>query len=212
VIKEHTGANTMSLYSYAVFMASGFVVFNIFKQILSKSIGAFDANKALFSYKQVKPIDTILARVLVEFFLISCVIVVFFMIGFLFDIENFVPKNILMVFITIIWFVIFSLGIGLLVGIGNFFYMSIGKFVNIISFLLLIFSGVFFSLSSVPPIVRDLLLYNPLTHFMEMLHGFYLYGLDDRYVNYSYILYWTMIPYLVSLWLYLKLEKRIISQ
>jgi len=212
IIKEHTGSSALYMYNYAVFIASGFIIFKLFRQIISKSLGAFDANKALFSYKQVKPIDTIIARVLVEVFLTSCVIIIFIIMGFLFNIDNFIPKNILMVFLSILWFIIFSLGLGLLVAIGNFFYMSIGKIINIISFLLFIFSAVFFSLSLLPPMVREILLYNPLVHFMEMLHGFYLNGLDDRYVDYYYILYWTIVPYIIAFWLYLKLEKRIISQ
>jgi len=210
VIKEHTGA--VSLYNYAVFMASGFVVFNIFRKVLSSSIGAFSANRGLFSYKQVKPIDTIISRVLVEVFLISCVILIFLILGVLLSIDNVVPKDILMVFLGIIWFIIFSFSIGLLMGIGNFFYMSIGKFMNVLSFILLIFSAVFFSLSSIPPTAQEILLYNPLVHFMEMIHGFYINELDDRYVDYIYMLYWTITPLFIGLWLYVRLEKRIISQ
>jgi len=210
VIKEHTGA--VSLYNYAVFMASGFVVFNIFRRVLSSSMGAFTANRGLFNYKQVKPIDTIISRVLVEVFLTSCVAVVFIIIGFLVNVDNLVPKDILMVALAIIWFIIFSFSIGLLMGVGNFFYMSIGKFMNVLSFILLIFSAVFFSLSSMPPPAQEILLYNPLVHFMEMVHGFYINELDDRYVDYLYMLYWTITPLFIGLWLYVRLEKRIISQ
>jgi len=212
LIKEHTGSTSMDLYSYSVFMSSGFVAFNMFRQILTKSMGAFGANKGLFSYKQVKPIDTIIARVFVEIFLMTCVVVIFLILGFLFDIDNYIPKNILLVFLSIIWLIIFSFGIGLLVAIGNFFYMSVGKFIGIISFILLIFSAVFFPLNNIPKVAQDVLLYNPLVHFMEMIHGFYLYGLNDKLVDYVYVLYWTIIPIFIGLWLYVKLEKRIISQ
>jgi capsular polysaccharide transport system permease protein len=46
---------------------------------------------------------------------------------------------------------------------------------------------------------------------MEMIHGFYITGLDDRFVDYHYMLYWTVIPLFIGLWLYVRLEKRIIS-
>jgi len=210
VIKEHTGA--VSLYNYAVFMTSGFVFFNIFRRVLRSSMGAFSANRGLFNYKQVKPIDTIISRVLVEVFLISCVAVIFLLIGFFTGVDNLIPKDILMVFLSIVWFIIFSFSIGLLMGVGNFFYMSIGKFMNVLSFILLIFSAVFFSLSSIPPPAQEILLYNPLVHFMEMVHGFYINELDDRYVDYIYMLYWTVMPLFMGLWLYVRLEKRIISQ
>jgi len=212
LIKEHTGSTSMDLYNYAVFMSSGFVAFNMFRQILMKSMGAFNANRGLFNYKQVKPIDTIIARVFVEIFLSLCVTIIFLLLGFLFDVDNYIPKNILLVYLSVLWLIIFSFGIGLVVGIGNFFYMSVGKFIGITSFVLLIFSAVFFPMSNMPKVAQDILLYNPLVHFMEMIHGFYLYGLNDKLVDYTYILYWTIIPIFIGLWLYTKLEKRIISK
>jgi len=212
LIKEHGGSTSMDLYSYAVFMASGFVSFNMFRQILGKSLGAFSANRGLFNYKQVKPIDTIIARVCVEVFLTMCIAIIFLIIGFLFDVDNYIPKNILSVCLSIIWLIIFSFGIGLVAGIGNFFYMSIGKFIGIMSFILLIFSAVFFPMSTMPQAAQDILLYNPLVHFMEMIHSFYLNGLNDNLVDYTYVIYWTIIPIFIGLWLYIRLEKRIISQ
>jgi len=59
---------------------------------------------------------------------------------------------------------------------------------------------------------KEILLYNPLVHFMEMIHGNYIYELDDRFVDYKYMLLWTIIPLFMGMSLYMKLEKRIISQ
>jgi capsular polysaccharide transport system permease protein len=193
-------------------MASGFIAFNMFKHILSKSTGAFTANKGLFVYKQVKPIDTIIARVLIELFLTTLIMSIFLFIGFIFDYDNTIPKNILMVGLGYLWVVIFSFSIGLVIGIGNTFFMSIGKFISIISFALLIFSAIFYPIISLPPAAQEMLLYNPLVHFMEMIHGFWLDELDTQFVDYLYMLEWTLVPLLIGIWLYYRLEKRIISQ
>jgi len=212
-ILSHTGnSGGGSGYDPAVFMASGFIAFNLFKNILSSSTGAFTANKGLFAYKQVKPVDTLLARVLVNLFLTSIVFILFLIIGFLLGYTDLLPKNPLMVLLGLFWLVIFSIGMGLLAAVGNTFFISVGKFLGIISFALLIFSAVFFPIVSLPPLAQDLLLYNPLVHFMEMIHGYYLHGLDDRFVDYTYMLYWTIIPLFLGLWFYQKLEKRIISE
>jgi capsular polysaccharide transport system permease protein len=206
-----TSANATN-FDYAVFMASGFIAFNMFKHILSKSTGAFTANKGLFVYKQVKPIDTIIARVLIELFLTTLIMSIFLFIGFIFDYDNTIPKNILMVGLGYLWVVIFSFSIGLVIGIGNTFFMSIGKFISIISFALLIFSAIFYPIISLPPAAQEMLLYNPLVHFMEMIHGFWLDELDTQFVDYLYMLEWTLVPLLIGIWLYYRLEKRIISQ
>ena len=56
-----------------------------------------------------------------------------------------------------------------------------------------------------------MLLYNPLVHFMEMIHGNFLYDYDDRYVDYSYMALWTLPTLFVAIWLYILLERKIIS-
>ncbi len=205
------GTEGGSNFDYAVFMASGFIAFNMFKKILTSSTGAFSANKALFSYKQVKPIDTIIGRLLLEVFLTGIIVLLFLFIGFFFQYEI-IPQNLVMVVFGYLWLLVFSFSVGLVVAIGNTFFLSIGKFVGIFSFGLLILSAVFYPIASLPPVAQEILLYNPLTHFMEMIHGYYLPELDDRFVDYRYMLLWTITPLFMGMWLYMRLEKRIISE
>ena len=205
------GSGEGSNFDYTVFMAAGFIAFNMFRNILSGSSGAFTANKALFIYKQVKPIDTIIARVLVQVFITSIIILMFVFIGFFFQYE-FVPQNLLMVFFGYLWLLLFSFAIGLVVAVGSTFFDSIGKLVGIFSFGLMIFSAVFYPLIILPPEAQEILLYNPLVHFMEMIHGYYIYELDDRFVDYRYMVLWTITPLFMGTWLYIKLEKRLISE
>ena len=183
----------------------------MFKNILSGATGAFMANKGLFSYKQVKPIDTIVARVLLEIFLTSIVACLFLFVGFMFQYEI-KPENLVMVFMGYVWLMIFSFSVGLLVAVGNHFYLSIGKFIGVLSFLLLIGSAVFFPISSIPPAAQEILLYNPLVHFMEMIHAAYIPQLDDRFVDYQYMALWTVIPLFMGTWLYRHLEQKVISE
>ncbi len=205
------GKGEGSNFDYPVFMAVGFIAFNMFKNILNSSRGAFLANKGLFNYRQVKPIDTIIARVLVEVFIAGIIVLMFVFIGFFFQ-YYITPENLLMVVFGYLWLILFSFSIGLVVAVGNTFFVSIGKLIGIFSFGLMIFSAVFYPLISLPPEAQEVLLYNPLVHFMEMIHGYYIYELDDRFVDYRYMLLWTVIPLFIGIWLYNMLEKRIISE
>jgi ABC-type polysaccharide/polyol phosphate export permease len=54
-------------------------------------------------------------------------------------------------------------------------------------------------------------MYNPVANFMEIIHGSYFYTLDDTLVSYEYIFIWTLSLLYIGLWLYVKLEKRIIA-
>jgi capsular polysaccharide transport system permease protein len=197
-------------FDFAVFLALNFTAFNMFKNIVIKSIASFKANKALFLYKQVKPLDTIIARCMVEIFITSIIISIFICIGFYFNFDLNV-KDLTMVVIGFIGLIIFSFSIGIFMAVLNVFIDSIGKLINFFMTALMFASAVFYSIEILPKDLQIVLLYNPIAHFMEIIHGFYFYALDDKFVSYSYISLWTLFILYIGLWLYVKLEKRIIS-
>ena len=57
---------TMPDISFPVFLLNGIIPFFIFSNISTRSLGAIDANQGLFNYRPVKPIDTVLARAMLE--------------------------------------------------------------------------------------------------------------------------------------------------
>jgi len=197
-------------FDFAAFLALNFTAYNLFRNILKKSMGAFKANKALFIYKQVKPLDTILARILVEIFITGIIIICFVAIGLYFGFDLNV-KNLPMVALGFVALIFLAFSWGLLLAVGNTFYPSIGKTVNILMTFLMFGSAVFYTIEQLPSALQHLLLLNPLTHFMEMIHGYYFDVLDDRFVNYNYMILWIILPLYLGLWFYRKLEERIIS-
>jgi len=199
-----------SNFDFAVFLALNFTAFHMFKNIVIKSTASFKANKALFLYKQVKPIDTIIARSLVEIFITSIIISIFLFLGFYFDF-NIHVKDLTMVALGFILLIIFSFSLGVFMAVLNVFVDSVGKLINFFMTALMFASSVFYSVKILPIELQEWLFYNPLVHFMEMIHGFYFYALDDSFVSYEYILVWTLSLLYLGLWLYVKLEKKIIS-
>jgi capsular polysaccharide transport system permease protein len=197
-------------FDFAAFLALNFTAYNMFRNITKKSMGSFKANKALFVYKQVKPIDTIIARVMVEIFVTGIILLAFVAIGAYFGYDLNV-QNLPMVAFGFLWLMIFSFSFGLFIAVSNTFYPSVGKSINISMIFLMFGSAVFYTVEMLPPEIQTFLLYNPLTHFMEMIHGYYFYVLDDRFVNYNYMLLWTLSLLFMGLWFYRKLEERIIS-
>ena len=197
-------------FDFAAFLALNFTAYNMFRNILTKSMGSFTANKALFVYKQVKPIDTIIARVMVEVFVTGTIIIAFVLIGMYFGFDLNV-KHLPMVAIGFLWLILFAFSFGLFVAVSNTFYPSIGKTINIFMIFLMFGSAVFYAIEMLPNQIQTLLLYNPLTHFMEMIHGYYFYTLDDNFVDYNYMILWTLLPLYIGLIFYRKLEERIIS-
>jgi len=209
-IKVFIFGSTAENFDFSVFLALSFTAFFMFKNIVGKSMGAFTANRGLFVYKQVKPIDTIIARSMVEVFITGIIILVFIMIGFYFQFDMHV-KSLVMVSLGYLWLIIFSFALALFLAVANTFVNSVGNVIGFVMYALMFGSALFYTVNALSPELQTLLLYNPLTHFMEMIHGSYFYTLDDRYVNYTYMGLWTVSLLFIGLWLYIKLEKRIVS-
>jgi capsular polysaccharide transport system permease protein len=208
-IKELLHPNAMPGIDYPVFLASGFVAYNMFKNIVFRSMDAFNANKGLFVYKQVRPFDTIIARAVLEIFVTVMVILVFLIIGWYLNL-NLECKNILFVILSYFWLAGFAISLGILFAILSYFFENFKKIINLLFIPLYFISGLFYTLDDLPDKVKKILSFNPLIHFMELIHGNYFYGLNTDNVNYIYILFWTLIPLYLGLWLYKKSEKKVI--
>ena len=75
-----------------LFLLCGIISFTLFSDIAIRSLNAIKANSALFVYRLVKPIDTVIARSLVETGLYAIVFIVIAGLIFLFK-EKFIISN-----------------------------------------------------------------------------------------------------------------------
>ncbi|HIO95920.1 MAG TPA: hypothetical protein EYG67_03785 [Campylobacterales bacterium] len=203
------GAN--SQFDFPVFITLGFIAFNLFRHTVDRSMTAFSANKGLYAYKQVKPIDALVSRVLAEILVSTIIVSIFIVVGFYFGFDM-NAENLGLVILSFWWLIIFTFGIGLLVAVVGIFFDSFKKITKLILSPMMFISAIFYSMQDLPQSARELLWYNPLAHFIELIHANYFYTLDDGFVDYNYMVLWTMIPLFIALWLYRKLEKGIISK
>jgi len=196
---------------YAVFITIGFLGYNLFRHIVNNAMTAFKSNKALFAYKQVKPIDTLIARLLVEVMVIGFIAIVFVGAGFYFGFDM-SPQNLGMVLLAFVWLIIFAFGFGLLVSVIGFFFESFIKIIKLAMMPLMFISAIFYSLVDVPAPAQKLLSLNPIANFMELIHASYFDVISDQFVNYNYMMIWTSVTLYLGLWLYMRLSKGIVSR
>jgi len=209
-LKSLISSKSMPGIDYPVYLATTFLAFFLWRNIVSQSMHAFNANKALFAYKQVKPFDTVVTRVLLELLVSSVATVIFVGIGLYLNLDLSV-KNFNMVMLAVLWLCLFGFALGLMNAVFAYFYESYAKIVNIFMAPLMFVSAIMYSVDSLPPLARKIILYNPLANFMEMIHGYYFHPLNTYYVDYEYMVYWTLIPLWIGLFFYIRAEKRILS-
>ncbi len=110
---------TMPDISFPVFLLNGLIPFFIFSSISNRSVGAIEANQGLFNYRPVKPIDTIIARALLETLIYVAVYILLMLIVWMAG-EYFEITNFLQLVLTWSLLIILSCGIGLI-------FMVVGK-------------------------------------------------------------------------------------
>lgn len=198
---------------FPVFLAISFFWYESFKRVVMSAMNVFQENKALYHYKRVFPVDLLIATLLLEFMVALLSLMVF--LGILYYLEMDISiKDFPMVFVSVMWLGVFAFAIGLFSAMINSFYKNYQKFITFLFTPLMFASGLFYTLDFIPArfeMVKEYLLYNPLIHFMEMLHGNYFRVLDTAYVDYNYMLLWTIFPLFIGLFLYRRSEKKIVG-
>lgn len=173
------------------FIATGIVPFLLFRGTSSRNVSAIASNKGLLFYPRIRPLDLAIARTILEF--ATCVMVFVVLLGayvLLTGHSKFESSLKIL------------LGLGLAAGLGAGVGMSfagLSVFAQVFERLhnplirpLFWTSAVFYPLNAVPSSARDLLLYNPLVHAVELVRDGWFAGYHSRYINAWYPGLWTL--------------------
>lgn len=194
---------------FVVFLVVGVMGFKQFTNTSSRSSGAVNSSKALLAYRQVKPVDTVLVRAVVEGLLI-CFITLILLAGaslFGYDVLPHDPLTLLIVYGTL-W--LMGTGLGLILAAITPLAPEVGKVIAVIFTPLYFLSGVLYSLSAAPPYIRAILLYNPIVHGLELARGAFFEGYHIvTGISYSYLAWWAGSVFLLGLALQYAMAERL---
>ena len=173
------------------FLATGFMPYLLFRETSGRGMHAIEANRGLLFYPQVRPLDLVLARVVLEavtnVLAFAIIVVVYNAYTEQFEINN--PLQVL-------------LGLGLAAGIGAALGLTLcaaSVFSALIERLhgplirpLFWFSGLMYPTGQLPLRYREALTYNPLVHAVELTRVGYFRGYRADHVNPAYPLMWIV--------------------
>lgn len=150
----------------AVWLMVGLLFYDAFRHTSQQVKNALGANQTLFSYRQVKPVDTLFARAGLEGFL-SILITAIIAIGAnLFGIELF-PDDPLALLIAFFGLWLMGLGWGLVCSVAIQLTPELGRILDIVTMPLYLLSGVILPISSMPQSIREWLVFIPMAHGIE---------------------------------------------
>ena len=172
----------------ALWLACGMFTYFMFNRSGRQSAQALSANKALFAYRQVKPVDTVLVRAFTEAFLMVFVIVVLLLGLYLFGVHP-LPQDPLAVLEGVFGMWLLGVGFGLVASVASQLVTELERILKFIMMPMYMVSGVILPLSMVPQPYREWLMYNPLAHGPEAVRlGFapYYHAVPELSIPYMY--------------------------
>jgi capsular polysaccharide transport system permease protein len=179
----------MSLVAYLI---TGMVPFAVFRSTAQRSVSAIDSNKGLLFYPQVRPLDLVIARALLEAVTYLGVMALF--LGGLALYEG--PPRIDSFLRAFTGFALASAlgaGFGLLCCGLSTFTPTVERLFPSVLRVTFWFSAVFHPVETLPKSMRSIILLNPLTHAIELVRDGWFPGYDARSVDPPYVLMWILV-------------------
>ncbi|ODT85956.1 MAG: ABC transporter [Nitrosomonadales bacterium SCN 54-20] len=172
----------------AVWLMVGMLAFFMFDRPAMRALNAISANNSLFTYRQVKPIDTVLVRVGLEGFLMVLVAIILISGAGLFGLEI-IPADPLAVLAAFFGLWLVGAAFGMLGSLSVKLVPEAGKVIEFASRPVYVISGAIFPIALVPPPYREWLLLNPVAHGLEAARlGFapHYHAIPELNITYLY--------------------------
>jgi len=149
------------------FMMYGMLLIQLFLDTFMNASNSLQKNKALFAFRQVQPISSVLATsgfyLLVKLVVFTLIILLMYFLGMNSRIDD---PLFLLFNVFAVWFI--GLSLGLLFAIGQCYLPEVSKIKSILIRPLFFISAVFFSMQDIPKEYWGYLDWNPILHAIEL--------------------------------------------
>lgn len=174
------------------FALTGWTSMLLWRNMPSRCMGAVESNLSLLYHRPVTMFDVYIARVLLEFLAVS---VAFVTLAIVFYAMGWVPAPEDLLQLLLGWLLLAWFGVALGWTLGGLSEKT--NLVEIVwgplSFVLMICSGVFFLAASLPPYVREILLWLPMLSALEYLREGWFGSMFTAYYDISYVVICNLV-------------------
>lgn len=196
----------------ALWVMVGLLSYFLFQRTARQSMHAVGANHPLFIYRQVKPVDTVLVRALLEGLLTLVVSVSLCLAAGLCGLDV-VPDDPLAVLEALLGLWLIGVGYGAMAAVAVEIVPEFGRLLSLLMAPLYLLSGVIFPIALVPQPYRDWLLFNPLVHGLEAVRlGFAPHYHAVSELSIAYVYMFALVTIFFGLLLQLGFGKRMVAE
>ncbi|MBQ0730939.1 MAG: ABC transporter permease [Oleispira antarctica] len=204
------GRNSLSGVPVALFMISGIMPFKLFSKLLTQLSSSVQANKALFTYRQVSILDPLITRLIIEvatYIVVLCIILsVMAWMGFNIEMQDFLAF--LMVNLLLISL---ALGLGISLCVASVYWEDTNKIVGMIMMPMFLISGIFFTATMIPQKYLYLFDWNPIFHIIELTRQAMFVSYTSPVGDWQYVAFCALVANAAGLMLYQVSRQRFIT-
>lgn len=204
------GRNSLSGVPVALFMISGIMPFKLFSKLLTQLSSSVQANKALFTYRQVSILDPLITRLIIEvvtYIIVLCIILaVMAWMGFNIEMQDFLAF--LMVNLLLISL---ALGLGISLCVASVYWEDTNKIVGMIMMPMFLISGIFFTATMIPQKYLYLFDWNPIFHIIELTRQAMFVSYTSPVGDWQYVAFCSLVANAAGLMLYQVSRQRFIT-
>jgi capsular polysaccharide transport system permease protein len=174
------------------FLTTGFVPFGLFRESAHRSLSAIGANRGLLFYPQVRPLDLVLSRIILEF---ATQVVVFVLIMTTLCVYDWNYPNVDLLKVLGGFLLSFGLGasLGLVLCGLSVYSPTVERLLGPMLRPLFWASGLFYAPAMLHDDVRKLLLLNPMVHAIELVRDGWFEQYHPAEISLEYPLIWIGI-------------------
>jgi capsular polysaccharide transport system permease protein len=150
------------------FVVTGYIPITLFRHGVSRSIAAFTVNSSLLYHRQIKVVDFIVVRFIIE--ILGGMMAYVFIATILIYFGEFpIPADIGLLIAGWTIYALFSFSLCLIIAPLSEISEAIEKFIPVTTYIMLPFSGLFTMASWLSPSIRGYFLWSPFVNGMEMM-------------------------------------------
>lgn len=174
-----------------LFFFTGIIPWQLFSRGVSLMSNVIESSAPLLTYPQIKVVDVIIARLILEFSTTMVVSALYLLVLYFFGIFERL-ENILMSITVLILCISLGAGFGLVGAVIKLYLPSYSSFQALIVRVLFFISGAFFVADTLPTQVREVLWYNPVLHLIEWERSAFFYGFESQFYDPFYPILWIL--------------------
>ena len=161
-------------FAYSIYLCAGVLTWGLFAEMVSRAQNTFIENANLLkklSFPRLCLPVIVVANALVNFFIVFGLFTIFLLIS-----GNFPGLVYLALFPVLAILVLFSIGLGISLGVLNVFFRDVGQFFGIVIQFWFWLTPIVYPITILPESVRTLMSYNPMANLITAFQGILVTG------------------------------------